>query len=79
MDGASAHALAQKLAQVEERLGRLLVSGWRHARAESAALRSDADDLAELGLPSVAQRVGAVADVTTAADALASIALATSA
>ena len=79
MDESAARALAEQLGQIEDRLGRLLASGWRHAGAEAATLRADADALAEAGLASVAERIGAVAGATTAAEALERITLASSA
>ena len=58
----TAGALDEQLHQVEERLGRLLASGWRQARGEAAELRADADALAEAGLVEVASRLIAVAE-----------------
>jgi hypothetical protein len=79
IDVAAARALADRLRQVEERLGRLLTSGWRQARDEAAGLRADAAALAEIGLTEIGARVMAVAQATDPAEALRAIALATSA
>jgi len=75
----TAGALDEQLHQVEERLGRLLASGWRQARGEAAELRADADALAEAGLVEVASRLVAVAEAQDAATALRTIALAVNA
>jgi hypothetical protein len=75
----AARALAEQIEQIEERLGRLLVSGWRQAGPEAADLRNDADALVEAGLPELAARVAAVADAGGPAEALRAIALAKSA
>src|SRR4051794_41272342 len=79
IESTSAHELIGQLRRVEDRLGRLLVSGWRQARVEAADLRQDADGLAEAGLTEVAARVTAVAQAGSAAEALPAIALAASA
>jgi hypothetical protein len=75
----AARELVEQLGRIEERLGRLLVSGWRQARAEAANLRGEADELREAGLTQVAARVAAVAEAGSATEALPAIALATSA
>jgi hypothetical protein len=79
IDAATAREIGEELGRVEERLGRLLVSGWRQADSEAAELAREADALAELGLDGIAARVRAVAAATGAAEALRAIALATSA
>jgi len=79
IETAAARALAEQLRQVEDRLGRLLISGWRQARAEAAELRHEADQLAEAGLPELAARVRVVAEASDPAEVLKAIALATSA
>src|SRR4051812_36035335 len=71
--------IAGRLRHVEDRLERLLVSGWRNAGAEPADLAAEADTLAALGLAGVADRVRAVAAAPSAAEALPAIALATAA
>lgn len=75
----AARALDEQLGQVEERLGRLLISGWRQAGPEAADLRNDADALVDAGLTEVAARVAAVAEAGGPAEALQAIALAKSA
>ena len=75
----AAQALAEQLGQVEERLGRLLVSGWRQAGSEAGDLRQDAEALVEAGLPELAARVLAVSEAGGPAEALRAIALAKSA
>jgi hypothetical protein len=79
IDQAVARDLGERLRRVEERLARLLESGWRQAQAEAADLRGEADDLAEAGLTQAAARVAAVAGAASATEALPAIALATSA
>lgn len=79
IEATAAHELAQQLRGIEERLGRLLESGWRQASAEAADLRHEADALAEAGLSQVAARVSVVANADNATEALPAIALATSA
>lgn len=79
IEQATAQDLIATLTRVEERLARLLVSGWRQASAEAADLREAADELIEAGLDGVAARVAAVAEAQTAAQVLPAIALATSA
>jgi len=79
IETASARALADQLRQVEERLDRLVTSGWRQARDEAAGLRADADALAEAGLAEIGARVTAAAQAAEPAEALQAIALATSA
>src|SRR5689334_12123181 len=75
----AAHALAEQIGQVEERLARLLISGWRQAGPEAAELRQHADDLVEAGLPELAVRVRAVAEAGGPIEALQATALAKSA
>jgi len=75
----AARELVEQLLHVEERLGRLLASGWRQAGAEAADLRQDAATLAEAGLTEVAARVAAVAEAGSASEALPAIAVAASA
>lgn len=79
IETSASRALAEQLEQVEERLGRLLISGWRQAGPEAADLRNDADGLVEVGLPELAARVTAVAEAGGPAEALRAIALAKSA
>ena len=79
IDATAAHDLSEQLRRVEERLERLLTSGWRQARSEAVDLRQDADALAEAGLPELGVRVAAVAEANDAGEALQAIALATSA
>ena len=79
IEAATARELVERLRQVEERLERLLTSGWRQSRTEAADLRQDADALTEAGLPELAARVRAVAEANDSAEALQAIALATSA
>jgi hypothetical protein len=76
---AAARELTEQLRQIEERLERLLISGWRQARTEAADLRQEADALTEAGLPQVAARVAAVADAAGPTEALQAITLATNA
>src|SRR4051812_27326378 len=71
--------IAERLRRVEDRLERLLASGWHHASAEAADLAAEADTLAALGLEALAERLRAVAAATRADEALAAIALATAA
>jgi hypothetical protein len=68
--------VAERLRRVEDRLERLLASGWRNARAEAADLAGEADALAALGLPHLADRLRAVAAAPGATEALPAIALA---
>jgi hypothetical protein len=79
IEAAAARQLSERLGQVEDRLERLLTSGWRQARAEAAALRQDADALADAGLPELGARVAAVAEAGGPDEALRAIALGTSA
>jgi hypothetical protein len=75
----TAQALVERIRQVEDRLGRLLTSGWRQAPSEVADLRPEADALADDGLTELAARISAVVGATSAAEALPAIALAVSA
>jgi hypothetical protein len=68
-----------RLRRLEDRLERLLASGWRHAVAEAAELTGEADALAALGLEHLAARLRAVATATSAAEALSAVALAAAA
>lgn len=79
IETAAARALDEQLRQVEERLGRLLISGWRQAGSEAADLRNDADGLVEACLPELAACLAAVAEAGGPAEALRAIALAQSA
>lgn len=71
--------VCDRLRQVEDRLERLLASGWRNASAEAADLTSEADGLADLGLSEFAGRLRRVAAATSVREALPAIALALSA
>lgn len=75
----TARQLVETILRVEERLSRLLTSGWRQASAEAADLQQEADALAEAGLTALAGRVSAVATATNAPSALHAMALAASA
>jgi hypothetical protein len=79
IESGTARDLVEMLLRVEERLTRLLTSGWRQAGGEAADLRGDAEALTDAGLPSLGARVAAVAAATDAASALQAIALAASA
>lgn len=79
IETAAARELVEQLLHVEERLGRLLASGWRQAGAEAADLRHDAATLAEAGLIEVAARLSAVAEAGSVSEALPAIAVAASA
>jgi hypothetical protein len=75
----TARALTEQVRHVEERLERLLASGWRQAAAEAADLEPIADTLREAGLAELAARVHAVVRAADASAALQAIALAASA
>ena len=75
----TARQLVEVILRVEERLTRLLSSGWRQASTEAADLHHEADALSDAGLPALAARVSAVAAATDASSALHAIALASSA
>ena len=79
IESGTARLLLELILRVEERLTRLLTSGWRQTRAEAADLQQDADALSEAGLPELGARVAAVAGAADAASALQAIALASSA
>ena len=79
IESGTARQLLELILRVEERLTRLLTSGWRQSRAEAADLQQDADALSEAGLPELATRVAAVAGAADAASAIQTIALAASA
>jgi hypothetical protein len=67
---------ARRLRRVEERLERLLASGWRNAHQEAADLGDEAGALAEAGLERLAERLRAVAAARSAAQGLAAVTLA---
>jgi hypothetical protein len=71
-----ARDVGERLREIEDRLERLLASGWRHAGAEAAALAGEAEALAGLGLAELAGRLRHVAEAGTAGAALPAIALA---
>ena len=79
IESATARQLVDLILKVEERLARLLTSGWRQASSEAADLQQEADALAEAGLPALAARVSAVAASSDASSALHAVALAASA
>ncbi len=79
IEAVAARELVDRLREVEERLERLLTSGWRQARAEAADLHHEADALIQAGLPELAARVRAVAEANDSGEALQAVALATSA
>jgi hypothetical protein len=72
-------ALVDRLVEIEERLSRLLVSGWRSAAAEAGELRHLAASIDGSGATELAARLTAVANAENAEDALRAIALATAA
>lgn len=53
--------IAERLRRLEDRLERLLVSGWRNAGAEAAGLAAEGEALAEAGLPELGERLRALA------------------
>jgi hypothetical protein len=53
--------VADRLRRLEDRLERLLASGWRNAGAEAAALAAEGEALAEAGLPGLGERLALVA------------------
>lgn len=75
----TARELVELTLRIEERLTRLLTSGWRQASTEAADFQQEADALAEAGLPALAARVSAVAAAADASSALHAVALAASA
>ena len=79
MTGDAVRELSTQLRDLDDRLGRLLASGWRHAAPEAASLAADADLLSDAGIVETAARLRAVADARDAAEALPTIALAASA
>lgn len=79
IESRTARQLVELILHVEERLTRLLTSGWRQARTEAADLQQSADALSEAGLPALGARVGAVAGASDAVSAMQTIALASSA
>lgn len=64
-----------RLRRVEDRLARLLASGWRNAAGEAADLAGEADALAALGLGELTNRLRKVAAAADETEALPSIAL----
>ena len=69
--------LVERLVEIEERLTRLLVSGWRSSAIEARDLRHLAASIDRVGATELAARLTAVADAKNAADALRAISLAT--
>lgn len=69
--------IAAYIRQIEERLERLLASGWRNAAHEAQGFTADADTLSALGLQTVAGRLREVASAHDAMTALRAIVLAT--
>jgi hypothetical protein len=68
-----------RLRRVEERLERLLVSGWRNAGAEATDLAEEAEALAELGFGELAERLRGVAAAEGGSEALRAVTLAATA
>jgi hypothetical protein len=79
IESTTARELLAQIQMVEERLTRLLTSGWRQAGTEAADLQASADALADAGLSELAARIMGVARATDAAGALPAVALAASA
>lgn len=71
-----AQDIAAYVRQIEERLERLLASGWRNAAHEARSFASDGDILADLGLPAVAERLRQVATADDPMAALRAVVLA---
>lgn len=71
-----AQDIAAYIRQIEERLERLLASGWRNAAHEARSFASDGEILADLGLPAVAERLRAVATADDPVEALRAVVLA---
>lgn len=71
--------VAERLWRVEDRLQRLLASGWRNAAAEASDLSAEADALDNFGLTDLANRLRRVAAARGESEALATIALSLSA
>lgn len=67
--------VAQLARRVEDRLQRLLASGWRHAGQEAQELMAQADTLTQQGLPELAWRLRQVAAAGDATEALAAVAM----
>lgn len=67
--------IAERLRRVEDRLERLLASGWRTAAVEAVDLVEEADALTKLGLPALASRLREVGAASGEAEALPRIAL----
>lgn len=71
--------LIDRLVEIEERLSRLLVSGWRSVAGEARDLRQLASVVERTGASELAARLTAVADAESAEDGLRAITLATAA
>src|SRR5688500_8977104 len=67
---------ARLVRRVEERLERLLESGWRNAGQEASQLTEEAEALALAGMERLAQRLREVAAAKAAADGLAAVTVA---
>jgi len=67
------------LSQVEEKLGRMLASGWRNAGPDAAGFARDAEALAAVGLHDVAARLRDVASATGPIEGLRAVTLASAA
>jgi hypothetical protein len=68
--------VAERLSELEERLHRTVAAGWRVAGGERVYFEDAAVQLRDLGLVALAERIRAVADAASPAEALAAIALA---
>ncbi len=71
--------LVERLVEIEERLTRLLVSGWRSAAGEASELRHLAASIDAIGATELGARLTAVSNAENAEDALGAISLATAA
>jgi hypothetical protein len=71
--------VSDRLRAIEERLERLLASGWHNAGDEAVSLGEEADAIAGYGLPQFADRLRRVEVAQGGGEALASIAMASSA
>ncbi len=69
----------ERIHHVEERLARILTSGWRNAGSEAQSLAAEASDLGETGLPELAALIDRVAQSQGETEALPAISLALSA
>lgn len=67
---------SRTITETEQRLERLLATGWRNARAESAAFKLQAEVLAGFGLETLSRHLNRVAASTAVDDALQSVTLA---